>query len=414
MRIELVANFLSFALVAGSWLALLFLIAKFYSPDVLGTFNLVFAFYIFLSQIAGAGIHFSVLRYAAEHRESSTVVGRIARAAIAASLLNATIWVVLFLLLIPLLLPYFSAFDLKEGLLWITGAVFLCGLNKILLGVLNAREEFVVYAIMNSARAVMLVSLTLGFALAGVDGHALPLVISLSEAGLLGLLVARLRTVLLASDAGDFRQWFQKHFAFGYKSVFGAVFIDVNTRVDILVLGLFTSSVALGTYSFAAVLAEGFGQLAVVFRTILNPKLTDAYFNKTPADVQRVAIRFRNMSYLVLVPTGLAVIVLYLPVMNALGLGAEYVDGFAVFSVLMVGSLIGIGYAPMLMIFSQVGMPTTQSQVYIFAFVSNLVLNLILIPQFGILGSAIGTALSGIITAAVLKFVARSRIGIKI
>jgi O-antigen/teichoic acid export membrane protein len=57
------------------------------------------------------------------------------------------------------------------------------------------------------------------------------------------------------------------------KSFFSNVLLQMNTRIDVLVLGLFWSDHIVGIYSFAATLAEGVYQLLVVLRTNYNPML---------------------------------------------------------------------------------------------------------------------------------------------
>ena len=47
--------------------------------------------------------------------------------------------------------------------------------------------------------------------------------------------------------------------------------IELNTRVDIIMIGIFMSDEKVGIYSFAALFAEGFYQLLIVLQNILNP-----------------------------------------------------------------------------------------------------------------------------------------------
>ena len=49
------------------------------------------------------------------------------------------------------------------------------------------------------------------------------------------------------------------------------ILTEVNTRVDILVLGYFHGDTLVGVYSFAAILAEGFSQLPMVVRRSIDP-----------------------------------------------------------------------------------------------------------------------------------------------
>ena len=415
LRADILLNMLSFGFVGASGLFVILAIAKYYSPQVLGTFNLVYSFYLLLSQLVGAGIHFSVLRHisqlAAKQPERVTVI---LQAGIGAMAVNSVFWIALFLLVRPLLLPFFDAPDLGAGLLFVTPALFFCGLNKVMLNHLNGKEAFVAAAVMNAIRALLLIALLIGCIAAGVEGAALPGVISTAEGMLFIILAIHARKALLAPAGESLSKWAREHLSFGYRSVVGSIFIDVNTRVDILVLGLFSSVGVVGIYSYVAMLTEGFGQFAIVFRTLINPKLTQAHFQHGSAALQAVAVKGRNLGYMILVPLGLSLVVLYMPIVKLFGFGPQFEAAFVPFAILMTGLLASIGYGLLLMIFNQVGMPLEQSKLYFFIFASNLMLNLLLVPSFGMEGSAAGTALSYVATVGVMKVMVRRKLGISI
>jgi O-antigen/teichoic acid export membrane protein len=55
------------------------------------------------------------------------------------------------------------------------------------------------------------------------------------------------------------------------RGFFGGMLSDLNTRVDIILLGYFVNDASVGIYSFAAVFAEGFGQISYVVKQNLDP-----------------------------------------------------------------------------------------------------------------------------------------------
>jgi len=65
LRIDLLANLASFVVLGISGIAINLLIGRYYTPDTLGVFNQVFAFYILGAQFGAFGIHFSTLHYVA-------------------------------------------------------------------------------------------------------------------------------------------------------------------------------------------------------------------------------------------------------------------------------------------------------------------------------------------------------------
>ena len=412
-------NILSFGLIGASGVLLILLVARYYSPEVLGRFNLVYSIYIILSQLVGAGIHFSVLRYVAEHHKNPKGHGdegatKVLSAALLSSMLNSLFWIGLFVISKRQLVLLFGAGDLDEGLWYIVPALFFCGQNKVLLAFLNAREEFKSYAILNATRALVLCLVTVACVVVSVRGAVLPIVFSLSEFSLYLLLLCTTRSHISRDIDATFRTWMRMHFSFGYRSVIGSLFIDINTRIDVLVLGIYCSVHDVGVYSYAAMLIDGFTQLPIVLRTIVNPKLTRAYFQEGPEAFQKVIREGRRLSYLALVPIGLLVVASYYPIVYLLHLSPEFLEGFVPLVVLMAGSLVSIGYAPFLMVFNQVGKPTEQSLLYFSIFASNLLLNLLLVPYLGMLGSALGTALAYLCFVLILRILARRKLGVNI
>ena len=61
------------------------------------------------------------------------------------------------------------------------------------------------------------------------------------------------------------------HLRYGRSVVISGLSLELNARVDVLVLGGFLSSSYVGLYSFVAMLIEGFYQLIIVVKNFLNP-----------------------------------------------------------------------------------------------------------------------------------------------
>ena len=45
------------------------------------------------------------------------------------------------------------------------------------------------------------------------------------------------------------RSWLKRHLAFGARGLMSGVFLELNTRIDVLAIGLFLSDTDVGTYS---------------------------------------------------------------------------------------------------------------------------------------------------------------------
>jgi len=180
----------------------------------------------------------------------------------------------------------------------------------------------------------------------------------------------------------------------------------------VLLLGLFASDSIVGVYSFAAMLAEGFAQLPVVLRTNINPLLTQTYYDNGTSALQSTVQRVKKLSYIFLIPVGL-IAILSTPLLNLFGFDQEFNQSWLVFAILMTGILLSAGYLPFQMIFNQVGQPGRQTLFLIMFFLTNVILNLLLIPYFGMYGSAVATALALALQIVYLKRLSFLWIGIR-
>lgn len=210
------------------------------------------------------------------------------------------------------------------------------------------------------------------------------------------------------------KSWIIVHFQHGYKSAIGSILIDVNTRVDVLMLGFLTNEKMVGIYSFASMLIDGFNQLPIVFRTIINPYITEKYFSHNTVGLRKQICWGRNLTYKLLLPLGVLAIILYPFALKVLGFYNDYFLSIVPFTILMLGALISIGYAPFLMIFNQTGFPGTQSVLYFLIFITNVIFNAILIPFFGINGAAIATAISFALSMYFIKYLSNKKLQISI
>ena len=101
-------------------------------------------------------------------------------------------------------------------------------------------------------------------------------------------------------------------------------------------------------------------------------------------------------------------------VVKILKFGPEYFESWYVFCILMTGSLISSGYIPFQMILNQTGYPGYQTLFMVLLFSTNFILNILLIPVYGIYGAAAATSFSMVSSVIFLKLITSRIIGIKI
>ncbi|MBV6450547.1 MAG: hypothetical protein MHPDNHAH_01271 [Anaerolineales bacterium] len=406
-------NIASFGIIAISGLLLNFAVAFYYDVAILGVFNQVYALYIFLSQLAVGGVHLSVLKVIAHAQHDTRRVVELFSSGFLITLFTS-----LFISIATFLLRDFfgKALDsegVSIGIVCVAPGLLFFSLNKVILALLNGLSRMKAYAVFQALRFIFMLLFLIILVNLDVSGDRIPAIFSLAEFLLFIFLFVSCYKYIDVYKFISCKNDLYTHAVFGLKAAGGNLLLDINTRIDVIVLGLFASDRMVGIYSFAALVVEGFSQLPVVLRANVNPLITQNFYYQSRETFVKLLRRIRNLSYAVLIPIGVALTLAY-PVIFMVNPDPDIAASWMPLAILMLGTLLGIGYMPLLMIFNQIGRPESQTILIALIFFTNLILNLILVPPFGILGSAVGTGLTFAIQILYIRGFSFKTIGIRV
>lgn len=407
-------NILGYGTAGINGLIILLIVSKAYNPSVLGLFNIVYAIYILLSQLAGGGIHFSVLKHTAQYVEDQNKTAAILNAGILLTVLVSMCTIGAAFVFRAFFKIFFDDPAGVDSLLLILPALLFFTLNKVILAFHNACRRMKVYAVFYGLRSVFMILCLIVFVMMNSKGNTITAIFSLSEFALFVIILFYSFRFFSFNLSTETLEWMKTHFFFGMKAMAGGFFVDINTRVDVLILGIFTTDKWVGVYSFAAMIIDGFNQLPIVFCKIINPIITHYKYNKGIDELKCMVLKARNLFYKYLSPLGVLGVMAYPILILVLKLGSDYSKGWLPFVILMSGSLLGIGYAPFLMILNQTGFPGLQSLLYFSIFITNFLLNLLLVPFLGILGAALATGTSFVCLPLYIKVLTNKTLKIRI
>jgi O-antigen/teichoic acid export membrane protein len=409
-KLDLLFNYASLAILATSGLVANLVVARLMGEAALGVFNQSFAIYIACSQLAVGGVHISVLRSVAQAESDSE-----SRAPIVASglLLAFGLGAVLctFVLLSRnawgLLL---GSPEVIDSLSWVGPALLLFSLNKTLLAALNGQGRMRAFAVLQASRYIVLVAaLTL---LAWYRRPAAELSSALLYAEIAVLLGAT--PCLLGGLALRRRHirasWLKHHLMFGAKGVLSGVFVELNTRVDVLAIGWFSSDADVGRYSLAAVFAEGLYQCLIVVRNQMSPVLAKLLADHDRDKIVDLVRRSWKYLYPGMICTYLAGLGVFHVVLTHLQT-AEPSDALYCYAILGAGVLAVSGFVPFDSVLLHSGRPGYHTLFTFLVTGTNLILNLLLIPVWGIIGAALATALALGLSVVYLSVVMRWQLG---
>lgn len=403
---DLVWNYASFAVVAGCGLVINLVIAVGYDAAALGRFNVALAVFIIGSQLGIGAVQYSVLHHVSSAREHGEDVSIIVVSGSILATIGGVVVGGVIIALSPWLAALFDSPRLEPALLLVGLAIpFFC-LNKTLLAGLNALLRMRAYAIAQTIRALVLVSSIVVSTLTASPAEQLTIAFLVSEITLFAFLGFAYRESSVRAFT-IMPKWFRKHLRFSVRGYLTGVLAEANTRVDVLVLGYFASDHLVGLYSFAAMFAEGFYQLLVVVKARVNPLLATI----TQLELRRLLRR----TMLIIYPVGAFVAVVIFAVVWV-GVHFEipragYKESLPILAILLALFWTISAYVPFDAILNQRGKPGWQSTYHVVVVLSNVVLNVWLIPSFGMAGAAIATGASYIIGVAFIRRCARTQTG---
>ncbi len=408
-------NVASLVVLGLSGIAVNVLIAKWGGADDLGVFNQAYAIYIFASQVAVGGIQFSVLHYVSWRPDERDECARITASGLTMAGILATLVALAVLLSRDLAGSLLDSPGVATALLVVSPGLLFFSLNKVLLSVMNGLRQMRAYAVFQSLRFVFILA---GVAiLLGIDapGSYLAGTFTLAEALLFVVLAIyfEVRAVAVRFRHLD-RSWLRRHSSFGARSFLSGTLSELNTRVDVLVLGFFVSDSVVGVYSFAAIFAEGFNQLPYVVRNNLDPLLGNRFADGATEQIEGYARQIRKVFWPAMALIGALAIVGYLGLIAVFFGDTEFPASRGAFAVLIAGVVLSSGYRPFVGILLQGGRPATYTVLVTLVVLANLIGNLLLIPIFGLLGAAAATAAALVIEAALIVVLSRRLFGIRL
>ncbi|MEO8209861.1 MAG: oligosaccharide flippase family protein [bacterium] len=308
------------------------IIIKYYGTESLGVFNLVYAIYLLLSQVATLGIHMSVQRYVPQFFDDKKVRDIVVTSAIVTTLIiSSTITLICyFFRQIPGEL--FNNKDISTGFLLVLPGLIFFSLNKVELSFLNGYRLIRSFAVFQALRYFLMLLILFALIFFGFNRNTIPLTLTGTEIILFISISIYSAKYWKLSVASGFINWSRTHIVFGSRVSIGNMLFDLNTRVDVLVLGFFTDEKIVGIYSFAASMADGFNQLTVVLRNNINPILTKCYFKKGINVLERLIKKIKNNFYKIIFVLGFAAVFIFPLVIKILGLDEELSGSWLVFS----------------------------------------------------------------------------------
>ncbi|MGL5082403.1 MAG: oligosaccharide flippase family protein [Microcoleaceae cyanobacterium] len=174
--------------------------------------------------------------------------------------------------------------------------------------------------------------------------------------------------------------------------LFQGVFLIILNQTDILMIGAWITPKAVGIYSVAAKTSIWAGFILQAINTVVAPRFTTLYIQK---DEQGLRSLVKVAAHWIFWPSGILILGLLIFATPILQLfGSEFSTAQEPMIALLVGQLFNVGCGSVGYLMIMTGHQNEAVMIFGWSALINIILNAILIPQLGILGAAIATALT--------------------
>lgn len=387
---------LGYIILGITSLAVIAVPALFFSQSQIGTFGVCLSLQFILSQLFGMGFHFSALYY-----KSVSISNQENMYCAVNSKLNVTVVAVItgtiMFFSFPLLSNVYDNFLLENFKLYIILSTVFIAINRVLFSELNASKKFSIIGILYIVKSfVFLLVLTL-MILKAIDFKQY-INCQLLFPELIIYLYYAFVVIKHFSKVKDFQtfRYFKRDLYFGIKSMWGTIFLEASTKVDILILGIFVSPEKVGIYSIISMISDLFLNISNAIRTLINPDITQNFINNRQK-FNNFIISKVKFSYQILLPIITCIVVSFYIITKFVPKYYIYQQGFFALVLLCMFLALVSGFIPLMLTFGQIGKPNLQSINFFVLFIANVVLNYLLIPLYGIEGASVATGLSYLI-----------------
>jgi len=391
-------SFFSLVTASISHLLLRIVLGRELGPSGLGLYTLVFTIYMFGMQFAGFGIGAALTKYVAQYHDDLTKIREYVTSGILGSMVSGTVMGILLYLLSGMIsIQIFHNPDMTE-LLKITALCFpFIAMQKAIFGTLNGLRRMRWYAVLEVIQnvSVVVTSLILVMVfdmgvLGAVIGFVVPTIV-------LGVLSLTLMGGYFSIRLGILRTVLREISWFGFYVVLANSIGMISTQIDSLMIGYFMSEIDVGYYAVAVLFMNGITLLPNAVQRVINPTIAGYYGKK---DYRNIRILIKGTMFKISLITIFIVsfLAVFGKVLIEVIFNKDFLPAYIPLLILLIGYSFYAAYVPVGGCLSSIGKVKIVFKISLLCAILNTLLNIILIPRFGLIGAASATSVSLVFT----------------
>lgn len=405
------------SVLIGLFTGLIFkiLLGNYFGAKGLGLFSMVAILTAFATIIGNFGVPAALVKFISEHQENKKKVNEL----ISCGLINAFLLGLVFTFLFIILSDYFAAlFNMPElsFLLKVVSIMFpFLLVNDIFSGIYNGFRWMNKYTYFMTIRKTGLLIIAWIFILFGFSVIAAILAMVIKELVLFVINIILIRNykikILFKGHFTVSKELFNfsKYLFFTYQVGY------VNEHLDMFLIGFFLTDEHVGIYAAAMMIIHFFLTIPEAISRVVLPMTSEYYGKRLKKKIERALNIIMRYSFVIASILGLLIIFFGKLFLRIIFPGhPEFVDAYYPLIILIAGTLIFSIFYCFGGIFTAYGRPDVSLKVAGITGIINFCLNLYLIPIYGLVGGALATSVSYVISSLIFFILLKRMLKISI
>ncbi|MFW9873828.1 MAG: flippase [Candidatus Thorarchaeota archaeon] len=394
-------SFIALAVSSFVHLLLRIVLGRELGPSGLGLYTLVFTIYLFGMQFAAFGIGVALTKYIAEYNDDLQKIKEFVSSGIAGSLVSGFILGILLYSFSLIISVNFFHNPEMTTLLKITAFCFpFIAMQKVVLGTLNGLRRMKYFAFINIVQNLSVMGMSIALVIflnMGVKGAVFGFVIPTIIVGLFSLILVKNYFVTASKVLSTSLKEIS---LFGFYVVLANSIGMVNTQIDSLLIGHFMNETEVGYYAVAIIFMQGIILLPQSVQKVTNPSIA-TYYGKGDYDGIRRLIKNSMAKIFVIILFISAFLATFGKSLINVIFTEEFIPSYAPLLILLIGYSVYATFISIGGCLSSIGKVKIIFKISLLCAVLNTLLNISLIPEFGLVGAASATSISLLFTTLI-------------
>lgn len=381
----------------------------------LGLYSMTLTVLLITSIIASFGIHSAITKYTAQYKGDTDKTNQLVSTGFVLMFSSGICFTIIVFVLSPLFASIFKMPELKECIRVVALTFTFFIVNKGLLGFLNGLREMKKYAIIESLRYIFILILTVISFLLFHSLRGVIFAFPLAESLLFFILLIICRKHFKFNFT-RFRENTVKLVKFGTPMLFSGMIGQLNSKIDLLLIGYFLMDKDVGIYTVAIMFARGLMIFPSAVQRVTNPVITEFYYNESFQKIENLVSNVMKYSFIILSVVAILLSFFFKDITAIIYPGkVEFVNAVIPCQILLLGMIFyGTTGAVGTAVSSSIGRPDIAFKLGGVILIINSAFNYILIPKYGIIGAAIATGISLILSVCITIFLQIKLLRIKL